>query len=182
MHANRRNRMTAYFAAMTAVAVGVFGCGRKNSSPEEQFEPKFHWTAPSELEGDTILHDELPSELLARIKNVHATFADVHGQPLAELIDELKREPEPESNVRIWEDMQIAYNSYCNDHEVPLETRKEVFKIVAWRAALPDTEVLAKLKLQNVPANDVKAILAAYPSEPKPLASIPAGRQLPQDK
>jgi hypothetical protein len=72
--------------------------------------------------------------------------------------------------------MEVAYNSYCTDRELPLETRKEVFKIVLMRSMMPDADVLARLELKHVPANDVRAILAAYPGEAKPIDVIQAGK------
>lgn len=118
------------------------------------------------------MHDTLPDELLARIKAVHGTFADVDGTPLEKWIDDFKRDLDPEGNIKIWEDMQVAYNAYCADRELPLAARKEVFKIVLMRSMMPDADVLARIELEHVPADDVRKILAAYPSEAKPIDVI----------
>jgi len=98
---------------------------------------------------------------------------EIHQGPT--LHDDFKRDLDPEGNIKIWEDMEVAYNSYCTNRELPLETRKEVFKIVLMRSMMPDAEVLARLDLKHVPSNDVRAILAAYPSAAKPIDVIQTG-------
>ncbi|MFO0976452.1 MAG: hypothetical protein U0996_08645 [Planctomycetaceae bacterium] len=130
------------------------------------------WIDPNQIQQGPTRHDALPNELLARIKAVHETFADVDGTPLEKWIDDFKRDLDPEGNVRIWEDMQVAYNAYCGDRELPLATRKEVFKIVLMRSMMPDDDVLARIELEHVPVDDVKMILAAYPGEAKPIDVI----------
>ncbi|MAG93949.1 MAG: hypothetical protein CMJ48_09395 [Planctomycetaceae bacterium] len=145
----------------------LIGCGG-TSAPESTVER----IDPNEIQQGPILHDTLPDELLARIKNVHATFADVDGTPLDKWIDDFKRDLDPEGNVSIWEDMQVAYNSYCNDRDLPLQTRKEVFKIVLMRSMMPDDEVLSRLELEHIAADDVRSILAAYPGDAKPIDVI----------
>ena len=148
------------------------GCNDTTPAPESTVE----WIDPKEIQQGPTLHDALPDELLARIKAVHATFADVDGTPLEKCIDDFKRDLDPEGNIRIWEDMQVAYNSYCNDRELSLETRKEVFKIVLMRSMMPDDDVLARLELEHVPAGDVQSILDAYPGDAKPIEVIQNGQ------
>jgi hypothetical protein len=171
MTANRKHRTAACFAAL-ATLVACLGCGSTTSSPE----PKGAWVDPNEIQQGPTLHDELPDQSLERIKAVHETFADVDGTPLEKWIDDFKRDLDPEGNIKIWEDMEVAYNSYCTDRELPLETRKEVFKIVLMRSMMPDADVLARLELKHVPANHVRAILSAYPGEAKPIDVIQTGQ------
>lgn len=170
MTSNRRNGTTACITAL-AILVGCLGCGNSTSSPE----PKGAWIDPNEVQQGPVLHDDLPHQLLDRIKAVHETFADVDGTPLEKWIDDFKRDLDPEGNIKIWEDMEVAFNTYCSDRELPLETRKEVFKIVLMRSMMPDSDVLARLELKYVPANDVRSILAAYPGEAKPIDVIQTG-------
>ena len=172
MTANRRHRTTTGFSVLTTVIVCMLGCGGTTSTPESTVE----WIDPNEIQQGPTLHDDLPDELLTRIKAVHETFADVDGTPLTKWIDDFKRDLDPEGNISIWEDMQVAYNLYCNDRELPLETRKEVFKIVLMRSMMPDADVLSRLELEHVPAGDVQMILDAYPGDAKPIDVIQTGQ------
>lgn len=95
---------------------------------------------------------------------------------LEKWIDDFKRDLDPEGNIRIWEDMQVAYNSYCGNHVLPLETRKEVFKVVLMRSMMPDVDVLSRLEPEHISVDEVRSILAAYPGEAKPIGVIQTGR------
>ncbi|MCU0709458.1 MAG: hypothetical protein MUF23_14305 [Pirellula sp.] len=170
MKANLKHRTKVHFAALVTLCT-CLGCGNTTSSPG----PNVTWIDPNEIQQGPTLHDDLPDELLDRIKAVHKTFSDVDGTPLEKWIDDFKRDLDPEGNIKIWEDMEVAYNSYCTNRELPLETRKEVFKIVLMRSMMPDAEVLARLDLKHVPANDVRAILAAYPGAAKPIDVMQTG-------
>ena len=167
MTTSHKHRPTARIAAL-ATLVLCLGCGSGTPSPQ----PNVAWVDPNEIQQGPTLHAELPDQLLDRIKAVHEAFADVDGTPLEKWIDDFKRDLDPAGNVKIWEDMEVAYNSYCNNRELPLETRKEVFKIVLMRSMMPDAEVLARLELKHVPVKDVRGILAAYPGEAKPIDVI----------
>ena len=168
MTAKRRQRTTACFSALTTLVVCLLGCGGTTSTPESTVE----WIDPNEIQQGPTLHDTLPDDLRTRIKAVHETFADVDGTPLEKWIDDFKRDLDPEGNISIWEDMQVAYNSYCNVRELPLKTRKEVFKIVLMRSMMSDDDVLARLELEHVSADDVRTILAAYPGGANPIDVI----------
>lgn len=152
--------------------VVCLGCGSNTSSPES----KVAWGNPNEIQQGPTLHDELPDPLLDRIKAVHESFADVDGTPLEKWIDDFKRDLDPEGNIKIWEDMKNAYNAYCNDRALPLETRKEVYKIVLMRSMMSDSEVLARVELKYVSAKDARMILASYLGEAKPIDVIQAGK------
>ena len=118
------------------------------------------------------MHDTLPDELLERIKGVHATFADVDGTPLDKWISDFKRDVNPEPNVRIWEDMKVAYEDYCDGRELPLETRKEIFRVVLFRSMAAPKDVLERIDLSILSVDDASEIMKAYPSEPKPIDVI----------
>lgn len=164
----RNNQSVASFWSKFAVLLTcIVGCS-KPSSPESTVE----WVDPNEIQGGPVLHDKLPDELMARIKNVHATFAEVDGTTLESWVDDFQRDLDPEGNIEIWEDMQIAYSSYCNERDLSLDARKEVFKVVLMRSMMPDDDVLSRLELEHLTPEDVRSILAAYPGEAKPIDVI----------
>ncbi len=84
---------------------------------------------------------------------------------LEEWIGQVTREPDPEASIEIWEDIEIAYRSFCNGRDLPLDTRKEVFEVAMMRSVMPNDRVLARIEPKYITMDDVKSILAAYPSE-----------------
>ena len=168
MASTRTHQTGICIIAIISLLACLTGCGDSSTTSESSVE----WINTNQIQRGPIQHDALPDDLLARIKAVHETFADVDETPLEKWIDDFKRDLDPESNIRIWEDTQIAYNSYCKDRNLTLEVRKEVFKIVLLRSMMSDNDVLERLELKHVSLDDVQIILAAYPSEPKPIDVI----------
>ena len=153
--------------AFAALLTSILGCGG-TSAPESPVQ----WIDPNTIQQGPTIHDALPDALLTRIKNAHQIFADVDGTPLDKWIDDFKRDLDPEGNIKIWEDMAVAYTSFCDNKGLPLDTRKEVFKVVLMRSMMSDADVLSRLELKHISVDDTKTIIAAYPSEAKPIEVI----------
>lgn len=151
----------------TALLAGMLGCGELPApkSPVQMVDLNTIQPGPT-------IHDTLPDALLTRIKNVQLIFAEVDGTSLEKWIDDFKRDLDPEGNVKIWEDMAVAYTSFCDKKELPLDTRKEVFKVVLMRSMMSDEDVLSSLELKHISVDDAKTIIAAYPGEAKPIEVI----------
>ena len=149
-------------------------CDRKEAEADavEAQEPETVWIDPNEVQFSPTMHDSLPDELLERIRVVHATFADVDGTPLDKWISDFKRDVNPEPNVKIWEDMKVAYDDYCDGRELPLETRKEVYRVVLFRSMAEPKDVLERIELSILSSDDASEIMKAYPSKPKPIGVI----------
>ena len=149
-------------------------CNRKESEADtvEAKEPETVWIDPNEVQFSPTMHEKLPDELLERIKVVHATFADVDGTPLDKWVEDFKRDLNPEPNVKIWEDMKIAYDGYCEGRDLPLATRKEVFRVVLFRSMAAPKDVLERIDLSILSKDDASEIMEGYPSEPKPIDVI----------
>ena len=148
-------------------------CEQQTESQEpNDEEPKTQWIDPNTIQAGPTIHGTLPNELVERIKVVHGTFAEVDGTPLEKWIADFKRDANPEGNVKIWEDMKVAYDKYCDGRGLPLQTRKEVFKVVLFRSMASAEDVLARIGLSTLSKEDASEIMEGYPSAPKPIDVI----------
>ena len=157
----------SFVIAFAALLTGVLGCGDSPSS-----KSSVQMLDLNDIQQGPTIHDTLPDALLTRIKNVQLIFAEVDGTSLDKWVDDFKRDLDPEGNVKIWEDMAVAYTSFCDKKELPLDTRKEVFKVVLMRSMMSDEDVLSRLELKHISVDDAKKIIAAYPGEAKPIEVI----------
>ncbi len=135
-------------------------------------KPSTEWIDPNKIQSGPTVHDSLSNDLVTRIKCVHRTFADVDGTPLDKWIAGFKRDLDPEGNVRIWEDMQTAYTTYCDGRDLPVKARKEVYKIVLLRSMASAADVLDRIELSILTEDDATEIMNGYPSPPKPIEVI----------
>jgi hypothetical protein len=152
------------------IVIGVSGCG---AAPQAAVPAKkTEWIETDKIQTGPILHDKLPDELVARIKRVHATFAEVDGMPIEKWIEDFQRDIDPEASFRVWEDMEVAYKKYVDTRELSLEARKDVYHVVLYRSMASEQDVLPRMKLNQLTVDDAKTIMAGYPAEPKPLDVI----------
>src|SRR5690349_1760890 len=120
-----------------------FSCG-KNPEPTTQ-------TVPSgSLKQGPIQHAQLTEDQLERIKKFREVFADIDELSLEAWIDNFKRDVDPDREIAIWEHISRSYQSYCSEHNLSKEEKKEVQTILLLRSMTSsETEVLrlGKLKL-----------------------------------
>jgi hypothetical protein len=70
-------------------------------------------------------------------------------QVLDKWIEDFEKDRDPEREIRIWEAVANAYQSYCSAHRLTIEGKKEVFGILVLRSEMSDeTEFSAELKSQ----------------------------------
>jgi len=156
--------------SLAAFATASAGCDVKSTPTPSP--SKVEWVDPSKIQSGPTLHDSLPPELVERIKRVHSTFADVEGTPIEKWMDDFKRDLDPEGDVQTWEDMVVAYDKYIDGRELPLDTRKEVFKVVLFRSMASESDVLSRIELKRLTQDDARKIMAGYPAPPKPIDVI----------
>src|SRR4051812_46034993 len=71
------------------------------------------WVDPKTIQPGPIRHEALTENQLARIRALHATFAEVDPNPLEKWIDDFKRDADPDRELAVWERMARAYRRYC---------------------------------------------------------------------
>jgi hypothetical protein len=165
---------------LSVLSAGACGGGgppaetaEKRSAPIAiEKDDRVEWVDPDSVEPHPIVHASLPPEQIARIERVHRTFAEVDPTPLDKWIEDFRRDQEPEPQIRVWEDMALAYEGFLADRELSLDAKKEVFQIVLLRSMASNEEVLEKLQLEHVTGEDALKVLELYPSDPVPITVV----------
>jgi len=145
---------------LVAMLVCLIGC--KN-------EQKTQLVDPNIIEQGPILRETLTDKQLEQITYLHETFKEVDPTPKEKWIEDFKRDLNPDKEIAIWMMMANAYNSFCNNKSISLETKKEVFKLVLIRSSFPENEVLKQIALAHLSEADANSILAAYTLDAKPI-------------
>ncbi len=83
------------------------------------------------LEEGPIRHTTLPEDFIRRVRAMKATLAEVDQSPLAEILDDFKRDAHPERELVIWERIASTYELFVS-HEgiVDLPTKKEILSVL----------------------------------------------------
>lgn len=160
-----------HIVLVIVTVVGLCSCS-VNDPKSPSKDRKTVSVDPTKIERGPVRHARLSAAQVTRLRKVHSTFAEVDGQTFAEWEDDFKRDADPDENLRIWEDMEIAYLKFCEGKSLDVATRKEVFKVVLLRSMAPESEVLRQGKLRILSEAEAKQIMRGYPSEPKPVEVI----------
>ena len=111
----------------------------------------------------------LTNDQLQRIKRIHETFTGLDDLTLEETIENFSGDRNPESEIRIFENIVIAYTSYCRNRDMSLDERKDVRQILLLRSMMPESEVLRSANLKVLSLVDAQEVMAGYPGVAKPV-------------
>jgi hypothetical protein len=157
------------FAAIAlSTALLCAGCGQ-SESPKQS---KTQWIDPNKLEPGPIQHTSLTEEQMSRVKRLQSTFSEADPSPLEKWMEDFRRDANPENELKIWEAMAKAYESFTTNRNLTLDAKKEVFQVVLLRSGAPEGDVLQHLKLKVLTEKDAREIMALFVEKPKPITVI----------
>ena len=160
--------------AAIALTASLWACGSSHP-PDSQSASSSgtRWIDSDKLQPGAVKHDDLTPEQIERITRLQDAFREVDPTPLAEWIDDFKRDREPDGEVRIYEAMAAAYSQFCAGRNLSLDAKREVYQIVLLRSEAPDNEVLEHATLKALTPTDAREVLALYKLPPSPIRVVP---------
>jgi hypothetical protein len=165
MKVKRKFRCAAVllFAALLCV-----GCGKSKTPAQSKTE----WIDPSKLQPGPIQHASLTEDQMSRVRRLQKTFIEADPSPLEKWVEDFRRDANPENELKIWEDMATAYETFTAGKKLTLEAKKDAFQIVLLRSGAAEDQVLQHLKLKVLTEKDAREIMALFAEKPKPITVI----------
>lgn len=120
------------------------------------------WIDPNEIQPGPMQRDSLSDSQMERVRTLQKVFVEVDGKSVDEWVDNFKRDLDPERELAIWEKMSSAYSAYCDDRDLSVEAKKEVYKVVLLRSMASEADVLQRLELSVLSQDDAKEIMMGY--------------------
>ena len=120
------------------------------------------WVDPNKLQRGPIQRETLTAEQLQRIAAIRETFVEIDDQTIEQWVDNFKRDLNPDNELAIWERMAKAYSRYCDTHQLDLDIKKEVYKVVLLRSMTSPNDVIAKLELTKLSEQDARDVMAEF--------------------
>src|SRR5262245_29705834 len=100
--------------AAIAFTAALCACGSSNAPDSQNASAsRTQWVDPAKLQPGPIQRENLTREQVERITRVQEIFKEVDPTPLAEWIDDFKRDLDPDREIRIYEAMAMAYAGFC---------------------------------------------------------------------
>jgi hypothetical protein len=117
-----------------------------------------------------IVHDQLSEEQIEKITKIQSVFSDIYPISLEDTITNFKRDRNPDNEIRVWENMMHAYETFISENpEIDVEKKSEVFKLILTRSMMDESKVRAQTEFNILNENEVNEILASYILESKPI-------------
>lgn len=151
---------------VSILVVGVISCSISNDQKDTELDVQqatLKWIDPEQIQPGPIRHESLTDEQLTRLGKVYDVFAQVDGQPIKVWIDNFKRDIDPDQELAIWEIMASAYSQYCDNRELSLEAKREVYQVVLLRSMVPEDQVLQHLELKVLSVDDAREVMQGFP-------------------
>lgn len=161
---------------LACAAIGLASCSPNAGQPEA--EPVSHsltGIAPASDSNETVelvdfkkiqpaptQPDQLSDEQRTRIKSLQKTFSEVDGQSVEQWNNSFRRDENPEREIKVWERLAKAYVKYCSRRRLPIETRKEIYKVLLLRSMSPPGYVLKELELKRLSESDAIEVMQGF--------------------
>ena len=103
---------------------------------------------------------------------MHQVFHEVDPSSLEGWKEDFQRDSNPDSEIKIWENMAAAYEAFTTSRELSIDAKKDAYQVVMLRSAASEPDVLAHLKLKVLTEADAKEIMAHFSGAPEPIKVI----------
>lgn len=130
---------------------------------------------PNALELGPYRHQELPAELLTRIRAVTDAFQRIDGVSYEEAVDLYRRDVDPESNLVLWEEMVRAYEIFCESRCTRDDERKDVYQALLLRTMFPEEQAIAQLRPVALTREEAREVMQLYRLPAAPITVITDG-------
>jgi hypothetical protein len=107
-----------------------------------------------------------------RVRRLQKAFSKADPSPLEKWVEDFKRDANPDNELKVWEAMATAYETFTASRNLTVDAKKEVFQVVLLRSGAPEEEVLQNLKLKALTDKDAREIMALFVDKPKPIQVI----------
>lgn len=109
------------------------------------FRPVPATSKVADIKPGNIIHKQLSPGREERIRKLQSTFAEVFKRTHEEWLDGFQRDLNPESEIRLWEAMASAYQTFLVKHALSLPAKKEALGLLC-SGQTPSTAKLRHLR------------------------------------
>lgn len=124
---------------------------------------------PEDISRGEYIHENLPKSFLKRVKATTDVFEPIDGISYEQAVDLYKRDPDPEKNIVLWEEMARVFELFCEQNCKSLDKKQEVYKALLIISMFPSDQVNQYLEPQILTKTEVKSLTSMYNLAPQPI-------------
>lgn len=85
---------------------------------------------PELLKQGPIQHEKLPEGFEKRIRHCFERLAEVDRTPIENLLEDFRRDQNPEKEIAVWEAVADGYESFLKNRVTDVATRQSAFQVL----------------------------------------------------
>lgn len=168
----RRTQATS--VALTLFCVGLsLSCTKRTANPSLDSKVELgnqEWINTKNIHPQTSSHSRLREEQVTRTKRIQAALSAVDPSSLEKWIGDFEKDQDPEKELRIWEAIAAAYQSYCSSRSVDMNTRREVFRVLLMRSETSDeAQVISHVHLSTLTSEQAHDVMGYFKGDARPI-------------
>jgi hypothetical protein len=127
---------------------------------------------PKSLSFNEYVYQELPADLLERIRATTDVFEPIDGISYEQAVDMYRRDINPGHNVEMWVSMAQAYSAFCEARCGSMQEKNEVYKTLLLASMFSKDDVMNQLQSTILSEEDVDQLISLYGRPPEPILVI----------
>ena len=127
------------------------------------------WFSPESLRPNPVGTCTLSEEQFDRAKILHMNLKKATGIQDIDWMESFTRDVEPERELKIWEQIAVAYLTVDGIDVAPEGFKREAYHLLLQRSWSSTDEVLSSATLEHLSLATARKLLDRYPLRPKPL-------------
>lgn len=149
--------------------------GAVHAEKADPSDPRLvQWFSPGSLRQNPVGTCTLSEEQFDRAKILHMNLRKATGIEDTEWMESFTRDVEPERELKIWENIAVAYLTVDGIDVAPEGFKKEAYRLLLQRSWSSTDQVLASATLEHLSLVVARKLLDRYLLRPKPLLGLRA--------
>lgn len=158
-------RLSGLTCVLMVALIGA--CAREKETPKVA---DAQWVNPSTIQAQPTRVSRLSNDQLARVRRIHTLLSEVDPSSLDKWIADFEKDRDPEREIRLWEAMAEAYQSYSSTHALSLDGKQEVLQVLLIRSMTADEgQVLKQSKLRVLTPRQARDVMATFRGNAVPI-------------
>ena len=121
----KRKAKVCFTVGSLCISIYLVGCDQTGESPRP-----VHLGDQVKLEQGPIRHPVLTDDQMNRARRLQKVFSEIDPSSLEKWVDDFKRDADPDSELKTWEQIAAAYEAYSASKNLPLAAKRDVYAVL----------------------------------------------------
>ena len=127
-------------------------------------------SSTNDIHRQTSSQSRLGEEQVARVKRIQAALSEVDPSSFEKWVGDFEKDRDPEKELRLWEAIADAYQSYCSSHTIGINAKQDVLGILLVRSGTDDeAQAINHIHLSTLTARQARDVMRSFNGKAAPI-------------